>query len=185
MNFGSIFKTLFNEDGRPKQGAGEGSPADRDAAVARAYFNAAQSGGLENGSTSIAELFSSMTPAPAPQTQQAPAGVSPTTMRMIQPAAAPAINITQPTGAKPKNYTPTQISFNPGVPSMLANMGLAAPQQLPTFQMTPATGTKTKNYKPATMTVNAPRPVGPEAMAQVMAAMSGGGATPFAPYGQG
>lgn len=185
MNFGSIFKTLFNEDGRPKQGAGEGSPADRDAAVARAYFNAAQSGGLENGSASIAELFSSMTPAPAPQTQQAPAGVSPTTMQMIQPAAAPQINITQPTGAKPKNYTPTQISFNPGVPSMLANMGLAAPQQLPTFQMTPATGTKAKNYKPAQMVVNAPRPVGPEAMAQIMAAMSGGGATPFAPYGQG
>lgn len=185
MNFGSIFKTLFNEDGRPKQDQGStGSTEDRNAAVAQAWFKAAQSGALADGSTGIAELFSSMTPAAAPQTQQAPAGVSPTTMQMIQPQSAPAINITQPTGAKPQNYKPSQISFVPGAPSMLANLGLAAPQQSP-FQITPATGTKSKNYRPAQMTVNAPQPVGPEAMAQIMAAMRGGGTTPFAPYGQG
>lgn len=220
MNFGSIFKTLFSEDGRPRQAAQQNANPDPSgmtpeelakrqeeqrlalngamtSELARSFFAASQDGvtdgsnlmgmgrayseqyipkAKEEKPTSALESILGVDPSQLPQK---------TAPQMVQPPSAPAMNITQPTGTKPGNYQPAQLSFNPGVPSMLANMGLVAPQPLPAFMVTPATGTKAKNYKPATMTVNAPQPVGPEAMAQVMAAMRNGGATPFAPYGQG
>lgn len=220
MNFGSIFKTLFNEDGRPRQAAQQNANPDPSgmtpeelakrqeeqrlalngamtSELARSFFAASQDG-VTDGSNlmGLGRAYSEQYTPKATEEKPTSAlesilGVDPsrlpqkTAPQIVQPPSAPAMDITQPTGAKPGNYRPAQLSFTPGVPSMLANMGLVAPQPLPAFMVTPATGTKAKNYKPATMTVNAPRPVGPEAMAQVMAAMRNGGATPFAPYGQG
>jgi hypothetical protein len=213
MNFGSILKTMFGSDGRPRQQNADNMTPDEkakeaqrqelngamSAEMARSFFEASQNG-VTDGSNLVgmgkaySEQFipkAEAKPASAVQSllgidpSQLPQKTTPNAPQMVQPPSAPAMNITQPTGAKPGNYTPTQLSFNPGVPSMLANMGLVAPQPLPAFMVTQPTGTKSKNYKPATMTVNAPRPVGPQAMAQVMAAMNNGGVTPFAPYGQG
>jgi hypothetical protein len=212
MNLGSIFKTMFGSDGRPRQQNADMTPEEKakeaqrqelngamSAELARSFFEASQNG-VTDGSNlagmgrAYSEQFipkAEAKPASAVQSllgvdpSQLPQKTAPNAPQMVQPPSAPAMNITPATGAKPGNYTPAQLSFTPGVPSMLANMGLVAPQPLPAFMVTQPTGTKSKNYKPATMTVNAPRPVGPQAMAQIMAAMNNGGATPFAPYGQG
>lgn len=213
MSFGSLFKSMFGNDGRPRQqNAGNMTPEEKakeaqrqemngamGAELARSFFEASQSGVTDGSNlTDLGRAYSEQfTPKPEAKPtsavesllgvdpSQLPQKTAPNAPPIVQPPPAAAMNITQPTGAKPGNYRPTQLSFNPGVPSMLANMGLVAPQSLPTFMVTQPTGTKSKNYKPATMTMNAPRPVGPEAMAQIMAAMRNGGATPFAPYGQG
>jgi hypothetical protein len=213
MNLGSIFKTMFGSDGRPRQqNADNMTPEEKakeaqrqelngamGAELARSFFEASQNG-VTDGSNLVgmgkaySEQFipkEEAKPASAVQSllgidpSQLPQKAAPNAPQMVQPPSAPAMNITPASGTKPGNYRPAQLSFTPGVPSMLANMGLVAPQPLPAFMVTQPTGTKSKNYKPATMTVNAPRPVGPQAMAQIMAAMNNGGATPFAPYGQG
>lgn len=92
-------------------------------------------------------------------------------------------NVQAATGAKPKNYTPTSVSMS-GMPpaSVFAFNPGALPQQQ--FTVIPASGTKAKNYKPAQVVMNAPSLAGPGAMQQMLALMQGG-ATPFAPYGQG
>lgn len=176
MNFGGIFKALFGDD-KGSKGASSGGE-DRNMAVAKAWFDAAQSGALNDGSTGIARMYSEMTPVAAPaQAAPAPGGASPSTMQLLQPQAAPVINITPPSGSKPKNYQPAQISFLPQGPSALANLGLLPAQTSP-FQLTMPSGTKPKNYTPATMTVRPPAPVGADAMMQVLAAMQ-----PVSPFG--
>lgn len=214
MSLGAFFKAAFGNDGRPRQqNTGDMTPEEKakeaqrqemngamGAELARSFFQASQSGVTDGSNlmdlgrayseqyipkpeakpTSAVESLLGINPSQLPQ--KASPGVAP---QMVQPPSAPAMNITQPVGAKPGNYQPAQLSFNPGAPSLLAKMGLVAPQPLPAFMVTQPTDTKSKNYKPATMTVNAPQPVGPQAMAQIMAAMSNGGVTPFAPYGQG
>lgn len=214
MSFGTLLKSMFESDGRPRQqNAGNMTPEEKTkeaqrqemngamgAELARSFFKASQSGVTDGSNltdlgrayseqfipkpqakpTSAVESLLGVDPSQLPQ--KAAPGVAP---QMIQPPPAPAMNITQPTGTKPGSYQPAQLSFNPGAPSMLANMGLVAPQALPAFTVTQPTGTKPGNYKPTTMTMNAPQPVGPQAMAQIMEAMRlNGGATPFAPYGQ-
>jgi len=178
MNFGGIFKSLFGENQGGKDASSGGE--DRSLAVAKAWFDAAQSGALENGSTGIAKLYSELSPmtAPAQATPAAaPAGVAPSTMQLLQPPSASPIAITPPSGTKPGNYTPAQISFMPQGPSALVNLGLLPAQTSP-FQITLPKGTKPKNYQPATMTVRPPTPVGADAMMQVLAAMQ-----PVSPFG--
>lgn len=87
------------------------------------------------------------------------------------------------TGTKPKNYTPTSVTMS-GMPaaSVFAFNPGALPQQA--FTVIPASGTKPKDYKPGQVIMNAPSLAGPSAMQQMLALMQGG-ATPFAPYGQG
>lgn len=92
-------------------------------------------------------------------------------------------DVRQATGTKPKNYTPASVTMS-GLPaaSVFAFNPGALPQQ--PFTVIPASGTKAKNYKPAQVIMNAPSLAGPSAMQQMLALMQGG-ATPFAPYGQG
>lgn len=92
-------------------------------------------------------------------------------------------NVQAATGTKPKNYTPTSVTMS-GLPSasVFAFNPDALPQQA--FTVIPASGTKAKNYKPAQVIMNAPSLAGPDAMQQMLALMRGG-ATPFAPFGQG
>lgn len=127
-----------------------------------------------------------------PQQQQAraPAYQAPALNRnatsifdMIAPAQQAQFNVQAATGTKPKNYTPASVTMS-GLPaaSVFAFNPGALPQQ--PFTVIPASGTKAKNYKPAQVIMNAPSLAGPSAMQQMLALMQGG-ATPFAPYGQG
>lgn len=127
---------------------------------------------------------------PQQQPARAPAYQAPVLNRnatsifdMIAPQQQAQFDVQAATGTKPKNYTPTSVTMS-GVPSASVfafNPG-ALPQQA--FTVIPASGTKPKNYKPGQVIMNAPSLAGPSAMQQMLALMQGG-ATPFAPYGQG
>lgn len=105
---------------------------------------------------------------------------------MIRPPQQAQFDVRAAQGTKPKNYIPTAISMS-GIPvaSVFGLQGASAvPQNV--FTVTPASGTKPKNYKPAQIAMNAPQMAGPAAMQQMLAMMGNrGGATPFAPFGQG
>jgi hypothetical protein len=193
MSFGSILKTMFGPDGMPREEAKSGL----NDSMARSFFESTQGGNMDGSQLmDMARAYSDALAQQQPQGQARPAsavqtvlGIDPSQLpqkaapdatQMIQPPAAPNINTTQATGSKVGNYKQMQMSFSPGVPSMLANLGLVPQRSLPAFMVTPASGQKTSNYRPQQMMVNAPRAVGPEALAQVLAMMR-----PRGPFGQG
>lgn len=204
---------MFGPDGMPQQGADPNmmtpeqkakyQEEQRQAAnagmydsLARSFFESAQGGNMDGSNlVNMAKAYTEGLSPQQAQGQQKPVsalesvlGIDPSQLPQkaapVSPAAPSqtAFNVTPASGSKGSNYRPTQLSFSAPQPSVLAAMGL--PQQNAGFTITPASGTKPKNYRPMQMAVNAPQPAGPDVMAQIMAAMSGGGVTPFAPYGQ-
>lgn len=207
MSFGSIFKTMFGPDGMPQQGADPSTMTpeqkakyqeeQRQAAnagmydsLARSFFESAQGGNMDGSNlVDMAKAFSQGYSPQQAQEQQKPKSALESVLGVdasqLPQKAAPqqtAFNVTPASGGKVGNYRPTQLSFTAPQPAIGAALGL--PQQNPGFVVTPATGEKAGNYKPIQMAVNAPQAAGPQALAQVLAMMNGG-ATPFAPYGQG
>jgi hypothetical protein len=175
MNFGSIFKKLFAENADQSKTQGQSVAPDSGGVLARQFFEANQGGATDgSGMADLARLWDSTRaqpmPAPAPAPAPAPQGVSPSTMQLIGPPQAGSINITPPTGTKPKNYVPAQVSMTAPMPTALARLGLG-PAQISPFQLTLPQGTKPKNYRPASMTMTPPSAVGPEGLMQVLAMM--------------
>lgn len=166
-----------------KIGMGGGGKSDSPSAdFARSWLEAAQSGALSEGSGMIdmARMYSNMTAPQSPMTQvmgeiDQAAQTAPAPMA-IQPPQPVAFNITNPTGTKPKNYTPYGLTFDAPQPSMLAALGLP---NTGGFAITNPSGTKPKNYRPYQLAMTMPQMAGPDRLQQILMAMNSGQLSPF------